>query len=75
VGECFVWYRLTRVDRTKGRKTVVVVVVANSIVRSVPLLPVGVQPTLDPNPEAFFVSRPNALAQEGRRWVMVYANV
>jgi len=27
VGECFFWYQLTRVVRTKGRKTVVVVVV------------------------------------------------
>jgi len=24
-GECFFWYRLTRVARTKGRKTIVVV--------------------------------------------------
>ena len=27
MGECFFWYRLTRVVRTKGRETVVVVVV------------------------------------------------
>ena len=27
VGECFFWYRLTWVVRTKGRKTIVVVVV------------------------------------------------
>jgi len=26
VGECFFWYGLTRVARTKGRKTVVVVI-------------------------------------------------
>jgi len=30
VGECFFWYRLTRVVPDKGRKTVVVVVVVSS---------------------------------------------
>jgi len=44
-----------------------------SFVRSLPRS--GVQPTLDPNAEAF-VCRPNALAQEGREigW-LVYASV
>jgi len=31
VGECFFWYRLTRVVPDKGRKTVVIVVVDDDV--------------------------------------------